>query len=90
MYGFVGNKPISFIDAFGMWSETGEALWGALKYVVPGSEFPEAALSAPDAAKALILTAFKNACLKCLKDPPSCGSCDICDDYAKVASKLGK
>jgi len=80
------------VDPFGTgWSETAEALWNALGYIVPGSEIPAAAIAAPDAAKILIISAFKAACIKCLECPPkSDPNCKICEEHERVKAKLSK
>ena len=90
-YGYAGNNSINFVDLFGNdWSTEGRAIWTSLGYVVPGSEFPAAAEAAPDAGRVIILTAFKNAWINCLKDPPPCGCDGIANDYNTVAGKLGR
>jgi hypothetical protein len=90
LYGYVASRPINAVDQLGLdWTDKAEAIWTALGYTVTGSEIPGAAAAAPDAAKILILTAFKKACRECLEDPPNDDClCKICDDYAKVISKL--
>jgi RHS repeat-associated protein len=67
------------------WSDAGEALWTALGYAVSGSEFPTAALALSDLAKTAIIRKFRDACWKCLANPPKCDpKCDICKDYERV------
>ena len=91
LYGYVGNNSINLVDPFGDdWSTEGRAVWTSLGYLVPGSEFPAAAEAAPDAGRVIILTAFKNAWINCLKDPPPCGCNGISNDYNTVAGKLGR
>ncbi len=92
LYGFVNNDPVNKWDKLGKaWSTTGEAIWTALGYIVPGSEFPSAAMCAPDAARLLIMNKFNAACKRCLIDPPDGddSSCDkICAEAERVKSVL--
>ncbi len=93
LYKIAGNSLSNFYDLIGLWSSAGEAIWTALGYAVPGSEFPAAALAAPDAAKIIIINAFKKPCEACLADcslePIDCyGPEGICTDYERVKGKL--
>ncbi len=90
LYVFLSNGPVGRVDPLGLsWSSTGEAIWTALGYIVPGGEIPAAAMAAADCAKIAIIARFKRACEKCYADPPDDDEdCKICDDHEKVKEKL--
>jgi len=93
IYQYAASNPINIIDPLGLdWSTAGQAIWDAAGYAVSGSECPAAAMTAPNAARILIINAFKKACEACLVDADNRGAnpcCPVCDDYKKVQEKLG-